>query len=145
MDFSELWDCLLLPRKLYQAKLEPVFRKFDLTRMELDILLFLANHPQFDTARDIVEKRKLTKSHVSASVGNLIENRLLEPSFEENNRKTVHLRLLPACADIIEQGRAAQRMFFEEIFEGFGEEEIQAVGEKLRMIAANAREALKEE
>lgn len=145
MGFSELWDGLLLPRKLYQVELEPVCRKFDLTRMELDILLFLANHPQFDTARDITQKRKLTKSHVSASVSRLVDQGYLSAAFEENNRKTVHLTILPASDRIIEAGREAQRQFFNALFKGFTEEEIQAVGEKLRRIAANAREALKEE
>lgn len=41
-------------------------------------------------------------------------------------------------------GQAAQRRFFDLIFTGFSEEEKLAVGEGIRKIAVNAREALKE-
>ena len=39
--------------------------------MEFNILLFLANNPEFDTAARITKKRAFTKSHVSMSVRSL--------------------------------------------------------------------------
>ena len=57
--------------KLYNGLFVPVLEKYQLTQLEIDILLFLANNPPFDTARDIVEKRHLAKSHVSAGVESL--------------------------------------------------------------------------
>ena len=68
---SEYWEGLPLLKRLYQEKLEPVCSEYSLTRMEMNILLFLANNPAYDTATDIVEVRHLTKSHVSASVKTL--------------------------------------------------------------------------
>ena len=68
---AEYWESLPLFKRLYQEKLEPVCSEYSLTRMELNILLFLANNPVHDTATDIVEVRHLTKSHVSASVKTL--------------------------------------------------------------------------
>ena len=53
----EFWEGVGLMRKLYQQSVEPVCTRFSLTRMELDVLLFLANNPDFDTARDIVVRR----------------------------------------------------------------------------------------
>ena len=41
----DLWDGLSLFKKIYDQSLEPVCKKYQLTRMELDILLFLANNP----------------------------------------------------------------------------------------------------
>ena len=58
-------------QKGYARLLEPVCKKFDLTRNELDVILFLANNPNFDRAVDIVNNRGLTKSHVSMSVASL--------------------------------------------------------------------------
>ena len=39
--------------------------------MEYDILMFLHNNPQHNTAAEIVKVRKSTKSHVSISLKNL--------------------------------------------------------------------------
>ena len=42
---AEYWESLPLFKRLYQEKLEPVCSEYSLTRMELNILLFLANNP----------------------------------------------------------------------------------------------------
>ena len=46
--------------------------------MEYDILMFLHNNPQHNTAADIVKIRKSTKSHVSTSLKNLENKGLVE-------------------------------------------------------------------
>ena len=43
----------------YHTVLLPICRETDLPPMAVDILMFLANNPDFRTARDIVEIRKL--------------------------------------------------------------------------------------
>ena len=42
-------------KRAYDAALKPVAEAHGLTRNEVDVLLFLANNPGYDTARDIVE------------------------------------------------------------------------------------------
>ena len=64
--------------KLYSALFSPLLERCGLTQLEADILMFLANNPEYDTARDIVEKRRLAKSHVSVGVDALAERGLLE-------------------------------------------------------------------
>ena len=58
-------------KTLYSEFVSPVCAKYGLTRIELDILLFLANNTRYDTATDIVEVRFLAKSQVSAAIKNL--------------------------------------------------------------------------
>ena len=91
MYLSDLWDLRSLTKRLYGQRIQPVCEAYGLTRMEMDILLFLANNPAFDTARDIVERKQFTKSHVSASVAELERRGYLRGEFREGNRKTVHL------------------------------------------------------
>lgn len=45
-------DTITTIKKLYTVSLEPVCKQYNLTRMELDILLFLANNPQYDSAKE---------------------------------------------------------------------------------------------
>ncbi len=62
------WEHQNVMKAFYSKCVEGVCEKHKITRMELDILLFLANNPLFDTASDIVEIRYLSKSQVSLSM-----------------------------------------------------------------------------
>lgn len=123
MLLSEFWTSQSLIKSLYTQCVESVCAKHDLTRMELDILLFLANNPQFDTASDIIEKKRLTKSHVSTSIRSLEQRGFLSKSYTPSNHKTVHLSLCGAASEAVTDGQAAQQTFLCILFEGFSAEE----------------------
>lgn len=108
---------------LYTATVSPVCEKHGLTYMEFTVLMFLANNPRFDTASDIVKYRHLTKSHVSMSVRSLVDKGLLKGEYHAPNRRTVHLSVLDAAAEIVADGREAQQNFGNILFEGFSEAE----------------------
>ena len=58
-------------------------------------LLFLANHPQCDTARDIAALRELSKSQVSQAVDLLAAEGLLLRTPDREDRRIVHLSITP--------------------------------------------------
>ena len=136
---EDYWDTQHLIMDQYHKFTGDVCTKYGLTRMELDIMLFLANNPQFDTTTDIVERRLLTKSHVSASVKSLAERGFLSRSHTPDNRKTIHLSLCPAADPVIADGRAAQDQFFSLLFTGFSDEDRKILRNYFRQIAANVR------
>ena len=138
-------DTITTIKKLYTVSLEPVCKQYDLTRMELDILLFLANNPQYDSAKDIIERRKLTKSHVSTSIKSLTKNNYLKPVYLPNNKKTVHLKLLNSADEIIKAGQQAQKIFFETILKDFSKDEKQTIINAFSKIQRNAQQKLKED
>ena len=56
-------------KRLYEKQFEDICQRYQLTQNEIDILVFLANNPSFDTASDIVEVRMIAKSYISKSAG----------------------------------------------------------------------------
>ena len=82
-------------RRRYAESLRPLERRWTLTGNEIDVLLFLANNPGYDTARDAVEMRGLSKSHVCKSVDALTRRGWLAGEQDKRDRRCVHLRLLP--------------------------------------------------
>ena len=138
-------DTITTIKKLYTVSLEPVCKQYNLTRMELDILLFLANNPQYDSAKDIIKHRKLTKSHVSTSIKSLTKNNYLKPVYLPNNKKTVHLKLLNSADEIIKAGQQAQKNFFETILKDFSKDEKQTIINAFSKIQRNAQQKLKED
>ena len=130
-------------RKLYCSLFTPMLERRGLTQLEMDILLFLANNPEYDTARDIVETRHLAKSHVSVGIDALAGRGLLARQMREGNRKTIHLVLTEAAAPIVEEGRAVQRQYGELLLAGFTEEEKEELFRLLDQIGENVDAALR--
>jgi len=132
---SGFFDTLSQSQKAYSRQLEPVCRKWDLTRSELDVLLFLHNNPGYDRAVDIVAHRGMAKSHVSLSVVNLERRGLLQRQFSPTDRRTAHLLLTSQGQNIAAEGKAAQHRFFEQLYQDVTAEEFQiweAVTQKVR-------------
>ena len=134
-----------LTKKIYDRTMEPLCDRFHITRMELDILLFLANNPRYDTARDIVEQKRFTKSHVSSSLSLLEEKGYVQRILFPGNRKMVHLKLLPPASEIIRAGQEAQKNVFQKIFGNLSSEEISMMRQISKKISVTLRDALKEE
>ena len=132
----DLWDGLSLFKKIYDQSLEPVCKKYQLTRMELDILLFLANNPGYDTAKDIIERRRLTKSHVSMSLKDLERRDLVQKEYYPGNQKTAHLKLSSA---------SVQKKFFQTVFRDFNPEDLSRMEGYFERMRKNMQNALKEE
>lgn len=130
------------PRKLYGALFAPLLERWGLTQLEADIILFLANNPEYDTARDMVEKRHLAKSHVSVGIEALAARGLLERSTRTGNRKTIHLRLTEAAAPIAAEGQAIQRRYGELLFAGITEAERRLLFQLLERVGDNVDAAL---
>ena len=113
--------------------------------MELDILLFLANNPCFDTAQKIVEIRYLSKSQVSASIKTLEKCGYLRKEFAANNRKTAHLVICDKASDIVADGRSAQEKFVAVMIQGIPKEETECMKKCMTAMMHNIDRYLKED
>lgn len=129
-------------RKLYGRLFAPLLEQYGLTQLEADILLFLANNPQWDTARDIVERRHLAKSHVSMGVERLTARGCLQRFTLPGNRKVIHLRLLPPAGPVVKRGRELQDRYAQLLLDGLTEEERVRLRQLLDRVAENVERAI---
>ena len=60
----------------YRIACKPVCKEFGLPQTAFDILMFLGNNPEYKTASDIVEIRKIKANLVSMHVDRLVKVRL---------------------------------------------------------------------
>ncbi len=135
-------DSLYINRGLYYALFVPVCSKYKLTMTEMLVLLYLAKNQQCDTASGIVDRLKITKSHISASVRDLEERGYLQGSYMGHDRRTIHLRLCDEAAKIVREGNQVQQEFLSVVSRGFSEEEIKTFGGYLERINANVEDYL---
>lgn len=120
---TEFWQGLRGMLKLYEKMLKRVSTVHDLAVTEADILGFLKNNPEKDTAADISELKMLSKGAVSKTVDSLIGKGLLSREPDKQDRRKIHLKITPEAAPVIEDITKVQNDYWEIMFEGFSEEE----------------------
>ena len=125
-------------KRCYAHEMAGVLSRWQLTGMELDVLLFLGNNPDCDTASDMVQLRQLTKSHVSKAVERLTELGLVLQQRDEMNRRRIHLKLAAAAEPILREGREAQKRFVEALTRGLSDEDKAAAARILTVMLKNA-------
>ena len=79
--------------KAYSETCKPLCHELNIPQTAFDILLFLANNPEYKTARDIVEIRKIKANLVSVNVDKLVNEGYLERKSVEGDRRKVNLSL----------------------------------------------------
>ena len=111
-------------KRYYAAWFQPLAREYGLNQLEIDILLFLYNNPDCNTASDIVELRGLAKSNVSTAIERLHREGYLEVTPDRTNRRKRRLHLLPERAVVIRRLAEEQAACFRGLTEGFTPEEL---------------------
>ena len=119
------WDKHKTITSYYELLSGEVCDRYGLTQMEYDILMFLHNNPQQNTAAEIVKIRKSTKSHVSTSLKKLENKGLVEKIQSENNKKHIEIVLLDKAKLIVEAGTNVQKQFAQTVLSGLTVEEKQ--------------------
>ena len=127
-------------KRRYIHEMAQVQNKWQLTGMEVDVILFLGNNPGYDTATDMVQLCQLTKSHVSKAVDHLTELGLITQERDQQNRRRVHLRLTDAAQPVLEAGQAAQKRFVDVLTRGLTDKDKEQMKRMLETIARNAVE-----
>ncbi len=124
--------------RLYELILHPVCEAYRITIIETDILAFLRNNPDKDTARDIVEYRMLQKGNVSQAVEHLIRKGLLSRRQDEKDRRLIHLSLTPTAVEVTAAIRAARKQLLDQLFQDFSSGEILLYQELNQKLFKNA-------
>lgn len=131
METKILWEYVNAFSAAYDVHRKRVMSRFSLSAVEVDVLLFLANNPDINTASDIVRKRKIAKSHVSLAVHSLMEKGYLSKSEDPSNKKIKHLFLTDESSEIVQYGLEQQRQFASFLLEGASETELEYVRQNL--------------
>lgn len=137
------WDKHKTITTCYELLSSKVCDEYGLTQMQYDILMFLYNNPQHNTAADIVKVRKSTKSHVSTSLKGLEDRELIKRLQSAENKKHIEIVLLENAMPIIEDGIKAQKDFASNVLSGLTNEEKRICMSVFDKICRNADEYLK--
>ena len=111
-------------RRYYENSFQDLLEKFGLTRLEAVILIFLHNNPDFNTARDIVELRGLSKSNVSTALEALRLHQYLTVRPDPDSRRVRRIFLREEKRDVVEALARRQQETLGRLTDGFSPEEL---------------------
>lgn len=134
------FDAAYLTKRMVEAYgilTEPLLKETGLCQTAFDILMFLSNHPQYTTARDIVDVRGIKANLVSMNVERLVQLGLLERHPMEEDRRKIRLVVTPKADSITARGRELQRQFRDRVLDGVDEETLEHYRRMLERINEN--------
>ena len=108
MDYTRLLQFYKQFGKFYDRQFAAFTQRTGLSMREVHVLLFLANNPGYDTARDITELRGLSKSQVSQAVELLAAEGLLRRTADAVDRRLVHLSITESGAPLARECQVIQ-------------------------------------
>ena len=109
--------------RFYHRQFIPLLEETGLSMREVHVLLFLANNPEYDTARDVSEFRSLSKSQVSQAVDFLVAEGFLLRTPDLIDRRVIHLSLTEDALPLTKQAQALQAECGRQLLSGISAEQ----------------------
>ena len=114
------------PRKLlevYNDTCKPLCKKLKLPQTAFDILMFLGNNPQYQTARDIVKIRNIKANLISINVEKLVKEGYLRREEIKGDRRKTKLNITEKAHPVIKEGQQLQQGFVDQLFDNTTQED----------------------
>ncbi|MDD5952112.1 MAG: MarR family winged helix-turn-helix transcriptional regulator [Oscillospiraceae bacterium] len=111
-------------REAYDGAMEPLSVELSMAQTAVELLLFLANNPETNTARDICFYLHLKPGIVSFHVENLVRDGFLERRPVPEDRRKWRLVPTEKAEPVVQRGRALQADFCDRMNRGLSEQEL---------------------
>ena len=131
--------------RFYEHQFAPLLERTGLTMREIHVLLFLANHPGTDTARDVSDLRGLSKSQVSQAVDLLSARGVLRRTPDAADRRVVHLAITEAGVPLAREAQTIQAACGRRLLAGFSPEDETRFRRLLEAVLENGAHLMEEE
>lgn len=131
-------------RRFYQKSFQPLGERLGLSQLEMDLLLFLRNNPEQNTARDAAALRGFAKSNVSMAVERLAGEGWLRVEPDPVSRRVKRLFLENGRRRDIDELAECQEKCFAAILADFTPLEREGLRELMDRLDANVKSALAE-
>lgn len=122
---------------IYNELCAPICREYGVNQTCFDILLFCANNPQNNTARDICSIRGIKSGIASVAVETLIKDGYMKRECDQNDRRIRRLVPTEKADPIISEGRILQIKFSEALRCGITPEELQSFERMINKLEKN--------
>lgn len=132
-------------RSLMELQLSAIKEKYGLKRAELEILYFLSQCGERNTATDIRRYLKMNKGHISQAIEHLCIKDYLIAGKDPADRRYVHYEITNKAGFVIREITNLWKQLTLQIFDGISEEELMLFKKVAYKIGNNMNRLLEEE
>lgn len=130
-------------KKLLEKKSMPIMQKYDLRKVELDILTFFSiRGREGDTAKDIMLTKHISKAHVSKSLDNLKQRGYIFLEEDKKDRRRVHISLTEGGNKVLQEFMEVRNTCKKILFRDITEEEMCILLQIMERMQENVKEHL---
>lgn len=129
---------------LYSEVCKPVCKELQIPQTAFDILMYIADHEEYTTAKRIVELSGMKKNLVSMNVEKLVQQGYIRREEVPGDRRSVKLVLTDQASAIVEKGKKVQKFYLNYLIRGLTDEELEIYKKCTETISSNMEELLKE-
>lgn len=111
--------------KLHDAFCAPLAKKYGLNLSTLTVIIFIADHPDMNTARDMCKKHGMKSAIVSVSIENAIKKGFLIRENDKNDRRIQRLKTTEKAQPMINEFYCLHEEFEHLVLSRLTEDEIE--------------------
>lgn len=123
---------------------EALKEKYQLSFLEIKILDFLNDNPDFNIAQEIANFRLLSKSKISEAITSLEAKKLLNRQKDNKDHRKIHIYLSNTSKKIIQDIIEVKQQFISQLFKDFKAEEIADYQQYISRIINNSKDIIPE-
>ena len=127
--------------ELYENLCQPVCKECGIPQTAFDIVMFLANNPEYYTAKDICKIRGIKPNLVSFHVEKLVQEEYLIREAIPGDRRQVKLILTEKTDVIVEKGRTVQQHYREILTDQISDSDMEVFQRCLDTVRQNIEDA----
>jgi len=126
-----------LIKKLYEQTLWQAAIECGLSLPEADVLSFLHENPEFDTARDVAMYREVSRAYVSKAVELLADRGYIQIEQDKDDRRLQHISITNDASIATKTLHRAQFAFYDKVTAGLSDNELSAMLSAIQKCSAN--------
>lgn len=111
-------------KRLIEQQFYEIRQKYDLKKVDIEVLYFLAKNQAEDTPTAIYQCLKLNRGHVSQAIDALYRKGLILAMPDKTDRRHMHYKISETADVIIEDMERIHRILDQQVFKGLTEDEI---------------------
>jgi DNA-binding MarR family transcriptional regulator len=129
-------------KHLLDTQLDEIKKKYDLKKVEIEVLFFLSKCGSENTPTDITKRLNLNRGHVSQAIDVLLRRKLIAAVPDEKDRRCMHYTITTNAVPVIDEIANVKKRMDEQILKGITAEEMENYKKISEKMLKNIREML---